>query len=200
LSGAKLLRNAVVAIEVALSFVLLIGCGLMVRSFAALQRSDPGYDPNGVLTFVVNNPRLRSPEEGAAFQRTARERLAALPGVQSVTATTPLPLDGQISNARWGPEEAASDPSKFQQANAHVVLPGYFATMKAKLIAGRVFDETDNRPDAVNIIIDEPLAVKAFPKLSARDVIGKRLYVRFRGNTPEWLTVIGIVGHERHES
>ena len=200
LSGAKLLRNAVVAVEVALSFVLLIGCGLMVRSFAALQKSDPGYDPNGVLTFVVNNPRLQSDGERAAFQRTMRERLSALPGVQSVTATTPLMLDGQIINSRWGPPEAASDATKFQQANAHVVLPGYFATMKAKLVAGRVFDETDNRPEVLNIVIDEPLAVKAFPKSTPRDVIGKQLLVRFRGNQPEMLTVIGIVGHERHES
>jgi putative ABC transport system permease protein len=106
----------VVVTEVALSFVLLVGSGLMMRSFVALQRANPGYDPNGVLTFFIPTPRLPAPEARQAFVRDLRARLLAIPGVQAVTAAAPLPLDGRDGLARWGTEEALSDPSKFQQA------------------------------------------------------------------------------------
>jgi putative ABC transport system permease protein len=120
-----------------------------------------------------------------------------LPGVVAVTAANPLPLDGGIANSRWGPPEAAGDPSKFQQANAHFVLPGYFEAMRTKLIAGRVFTDADNRDSAFVIVIDRLLAAKAFPGESA---IGKRLLVRIRGPEPELLEVIGVVDHQRHET
>jgi putative ABC transport system permease protein len=196
LQGGKLLRNSVVMAEVALSFVLLIGCGLMVRSFVALHRADPGYDASNVLTFVVN-PQAPTVEAREAFMRQLRERLAALPGVRGVTAAAPLPLDGQIANARWGTEEAVADASKFQQANVHAVLPGYFETLRTRLLAGRAFAEPDNRADATGIIIDQRLAAKAFPGQSP---VGKRLYVRVRSEQPEWLEVVGVVAHQRHET
>ncbi|HEU4566306.1 MAG TPA: ABC transporter permease [Gemmatimonadaceae bacterium] len=196
LHGGRLLRNGVVMAEVALSFVLLIGCGLMVRSFVALQRGDPGYDASGVLTFVVN-AQAPSGEARAAFVRQLRERLLAIPGVQAATAATPFPLDGQIGNARWGTEEAATDASKFQQANIHIVLPGYFEAMRTRLLAGRAFTESDDRADATGIIIDQQLAEKAFP---GQQAVGKRLLVRVRSEQPEWLEVIGVVAHQRHES
>src|SRR5919199_1809560 len=123
LSGSgRLLRNGVVMAEVALSFVLLIGCGLMVRSFVALQRIDPGFDPTGVLTFLAG-PQAETDTARAAFMRQLRERLAAIPGVRAVTGAFPIPFDGSIGNVRWGTEEAASDPSKFQQAQIHILLP-----------------------------------------------------------------------------
>ena len=102
LHSGKLLRQGVVVAEVALSFVLLIGSGLMLRSFMALERVDPGFDPNGVLTFTAFNPRARGPNERQAFMRAMQTRLAAIPGVTAVTAASPLPLDGQEANARWG--------------------------------------------------------------------------------------------------
>jgi putative ABC transport system permease protein len=188
MGGGKLLRHGVVMTEVALSFVLLVGCGLMVRSFVALQGTDPGYDPNGLLTFSVP-AQAPTPEERAAFARTLRERLLALPGVQSVTAAAPLPLDGGIGNARWGTEEAVADPGQFRQANRHVVLPGYFATLRTQLRAGRVFDEQDNREDATGIVIDELLAAKAF---GARPAVGQRLFVRVRSEEPEWLQALFV--------
>jgi putative ABC transport system permease protein len=197
LRGGKLLRNGVVMAEVALSFVLLIGCGLMVRSFVELQRTNPGYEPRNMLTFEAGNPFAQSDEARAVYQRRLRERLLGLPGVQAVTAANPLPLDGGISNSRWGPESAAGDPSKFQQANAHFVLPGYFEAMRTQLIAGRVYTEADNRDSAKVIVIDRILAEKAFPGQSA---IGKRLLVRIRSPEPELLEVIGVVGHQRHET
>jgi hypothetical protein len=114
-----------------------------------------------------------------------------------VTAAGPFPLDGGPGNLRWGTEAAAADPAKFQQANVHFVLPGYFDAMKTRLIEGRVYTEADNRPDITGIVVDKRLADKAFPGQSA---IGKRLLVRVRSQEPEWLEVIGVVAHQRHET
>jgi len=197
LARGRRIRNAVVTAEVALSFVLLIGCGLMLRSFIALQHVDPGYDPKGLLTFFAVSGRPGGPDVQAGIIRQLAERLRSVPGVTGVTAASPLPLDGGIVNARWGTEAAVSDPSKFQQSNVHIVLPGYFKVMRTKFIEGRDFTEADNNPNAVLAIIDRNFASKAFPGQSA---IGKRLYVRVRSNDPEWFEVIGVVDRERHET
>ncbi|HEX5074196.1 MAG TPA: ABC transporter permease [Gemmatimonadaceae bacterium] len=197
LARGRRIRNAVVTAEVALSFVLLIGCGLMLRSFIALQHVDPGYDPKGLLTFFALSGRPGGPDVQAGIIRQLAERLRSIPGVTGVTAASPLPLDGGLGNARWGTEAAVTDPSKFQQANVHVILPGYFKVMRSKLIEGRDFTEADNNPNAVLAIIDRNFAAKAFPGQSA---VGKRLYVRVRSNDPEWFEVIGVVDRERHET
>ena len=196
LGGGKLLRSSVVVAEVALSFVLLIGGGLMVRSFIELSRVRPGYDPAGVLTMNVGNRGGRTQPEVQAFQRTLAERLRALPGVEGVTAVNPLPLDGGLFNSRWGKEDAASDASRFQQANVHVVQPGYFEVMRTRLLAGRTYTEADNRQDHLGVIIDDVLAAKAFP---GENPVGRRLLIRTRAQEPEWLEVIGVVDHQRHE-
>jgi len=197
LARGRRIRNAVVTAEVALSFVLLIGCGLMLRSFIALQRVDPGYDPKGLLTFFAVSGRPGGPDVQAGIIRQLADRLRSVPGVTGVTAASPLPLDGGVVNARWGTEVAVTDPSKFQQANVHIVLPGYFKVMRSKFIEGRDFTETDNNPNAVLAIVDRNFAAKAFPGQSA---VGKRLYVRVRSNDPEWFEVIGVVDRERHET
>ena len=197
LGGGKLLRNGVVVAEVALSFVLLVGGGLMVRSFVQLSRVSPGFDPRGVLTFQVGGRAGRSPEEIESFKRQLLERLRALPGVDAATAVAPLPLDGQMINARWGKEDAVSDASRFKQANQHTVLPGYFEAMRTRLLAGRTFVDADNNPAHRGVIIDDILARKAFPD---QDAVGRRLYIRtVRSAEPEWLDVIGVVEHQRHE-
>jgi putative ABC transport system permease protein len=195
LGAGAMLRSGVVMAEVALAFILLVGCGLMLRSFIAIRNASPGFEPGGLLTFVAPNPRLQSPEAGQAFMRQVRERLDGLPGVESVTAASPFPLDGQAQNARWGTEKAVTDPAAFQQADVHVVLPGYFAAMRTPLIAGRDFTDADNRPDANLVIIDRLVAAKAFPGQSP---IGKRLFIRARTAEPEWYEVIGLVEHQRN--
>lgn len=197
LSRATWLRNAIVVIQVALSFVLLIGAGLMVRSSIALASINPGYDPKGLLTFTIGTQGGRSADERATLVRQLRDAFAAIPGVQGVAASSPLPLDGALLNARWGKEEAATDPTKFQQANLHRVLPGYFEVMGTRLLAGRAYTDADNTQSVRDVVIDDILARKAFPAESA---IGKRLYVRSRGQEAEWHTIIGVVEHQRHES
>ncbi len=196
LGSGRLLRNAVVIAEVALSFVLLIGTGLMLRSFIALQRVDPGYRPQGVLTFFL--PIIaNSPQQAAAKVNDLRRRVAAIPEVSAVTASSFLPLDGGIPLARWGTQEALTDASKYRQANAFVVLPGYFEALGTRLIAGRTFTEGDNRPEAKVMIIDQNLAAKAFPHESP---VGKRLLSRVFTTEAEWYEVIGVVAHQRHET
>jgi putative ABC transport system permease protein len=197
LAGGRVLRNAVVVTEVALAFVLLVGSGLMFRSFAALLKADPGYDPNGVLTFFLPNLGRPSPQARAAFVQDLQSRLEGLPGVTAVTAVGPLPLDGNSANARWGPEAAAADPSLFQQANLHVVQPGYFEVMRTRLVDGRPFTREDNDTALRRLVVDVNFAQKAFPGQSA---VGKRILARIRTNEAEPYDIIGVVAHQRHET
>jgi putative ABC transport system permease protein len=198
LGGVGLLRNVVVVAEVALSFVLLIGSGLMFRSFLELQRIDPGFNPHGLLTFLLLGGRGgQQPQERAARQREIQTSLRNLPGVQAVTGSFPLPLAGGFSPIRWGLEPALTDPSKFQAVDFQIVLPGYFEVLRTPLIAGRTFTDADNAPDRMLVLIDQMLAAKAFPGESA---IGKRLLIRIRTPEPEWVEVIGVVAHQRDTS
>ena len=200
LHAGRYLRQGVVIAEVALSFVLLVGAGLMVRSFMALEHVDPGFDPTGVLTFTAPNGRLRSPDDRHAYSNELADRLRAIPGVTDVTAAGPLPLDGVEANVRWGTLDARTDPSRFRQSTFHVVRPGYFAAMHARMIAGRAFTEADNVRDATGIVIDDQLASKAFPDQSPQSIIGKSLLVRVTTPEAQRYQIIGIAGHERHQS
>ncbi len=199
LRGGRRLRGGVVVAEVALSFILLVGAGLMLRSFVALGRVDPGFDPNNVLTFFL---QPQGPQEGqrAAFMQQVRRRLLAIPGVTAVTAATPLPLDGAIISARWGTEAVLTDPSAFRQADFKFILPGYFETLRTRLIAGRVFTEADDALGPTGpkqVVIDDRVAQRAFPNGSA---VGNRVMLRINTPEPEWFDVIGVVAHQRHGS
>jgi putative ABC transport system permease protein len=196
-SGATV-RNLVVMAEVALSFVLLVGSGLMFRSFLDLERVDPGFDAHNLLTFQLQfpgNPTHRpTPEERAAMVRQIEDRLRAISGVQNVTASFPFPLTGDFSPIRWGTADAGKDPSRYQATDFEVVLPGYFETTRTPLLAGRTFTDDDNLPGRNHVIVDQMLADKAFPGQSA---VGKRILTRFgrlRRNLWrlwEWLRING---------
>jgi len=202
LRGGRALRNGVVVLELGLSFVLLIGFGLMLRSFVAVLRVNPGYDPGHVLTFLLQ-PSQRAETDRAAFLELVNKRLQAIPGVEDVSAASPLPLDGGVVNVPWATETGAADPSAFRQANFHIVRPRYFETLSTTLIDGRTFTDADNSPTTMNVVVDELLASRAFPNVSA---IGKTLLVRNLQqngpNAPQNLKVqiIGVVHHQRHES
>ena len=195
--GAARLSNAVVVVEVALAFVLLIGSGLMFRTFLAIQRVNLGFDPRGLLTFQLLGNIGNKPEEAANFKRQLREQLDAIPGVQNVTASFPLPLAGGFSPVRWGGSEALEDPSKFQAADLQIVLPGYFEAMGTKVLAGRTFTQDDNKPEQKLLIVDQALAAKAFPNESA---VGKRILFRVRTPEAQWGEIIGVVAHQRNTS
>jgi predicted permease len=147
------------------------------------------------LTFLIQNNRAEGQEGRRAFQRTMIERLKAIPGVVDATSAGPIPLDGGNSLARYGPVEAATDPSKFQQAIAHFVQPGYFEFTQTPIVAGRSFTEADNRPDVKVIIIDDLMAAQLFPN---GDAIGQRMLARVTTPEPDTFQVIGVVKHQRH--
>jgi putative ABC transport system permease protein len=186
------LRDAVVMAEVALSFVLLIGSGLMLRSFLELRRVDPGYRPHGLLTFFVTRSWELSRQQGRLeLLRELRARLQALSGVESATAALVLPLGGGArprSPAPTRPGPAAS----IVGADLQQVMPGYFETLGTPLLAGRTFTERDNAPGRNMVVVDQLFAKKAFPNESA---IGKRILLPDPA-TP-WAEVIGVVAHQR---
>ena len=195
LASGGLSRKIVVGIEVALAYVLLIGSGLMVRSFLELQRIDPGFSPQGLLTFQVQSDRfLPTPQERAVVIRQLEDRLRAIPGVQRVTAANPFPLTGGFSPIRWGTEEALADASKYKAVDPLIVLPGYFETMHTSLIEGRTFKEDDNQPGRTDVVVDKILADRAYPNQSA---VGKRILIRIQTPEPVWVNIIGVVAHER---
>ncbi len=161
----------------------------------ALQNANPGFDPNNVMTFLIQNNRAQGAEARAAFQRTMLERLKAVPGVVDATSAGPIPLDGQNSLARVGPLDAATDPAKFQQAIAHFVQPGYFAFTRTPIIAGRAFTDADNNQAAKVIIIDDLLAAQLFPDGHA---VGRRMLARVTTPEPDTFEIIGVSKHQRH--
>jgi len=186
--------GAIVVLEVALCFVLLVGSGLMFRSFREIRRVDPGFDPDGLMTFQLLGGRPGPAEQRTALQRQLEERLRAIPGVTSVTAANPFPLAGNFSTIRWGLEDALTDNAKYQAVDWQIVRPGYFDTMRTPLVAGRTFTEADNDPKRNLAVVDTMLASKAFPNDEA---LGKRILIRIRTVEPEWVEIIGVVGHQR---
>ncbi len=197
LAGGRM-RSVVAIVEVALSFVLLVGSGLMVRSFVELQHIDAGYDSRNLLTFQVLGGRpVTKPEEQQARVRAIGEKLRVIGGAEGVTASAFLPLAGGFSTIRWGKEDALTDPSKFRSVDWQLVLPGYFQTMRTPLVAGREFTDADNTPQRALAVIDTVMAAKAFPNESP---IGKRILIRIRGPQPEWVEIVGVVAHQRQSS
>jgi putative ABC transport system permease protein len=198
LSGAARLRNAVIVAEVALSFVLLIGSGLMVRSFVSLVRTDPGFDPNGVLTFGVTNLRFRSADEARGTLAQLRDKFAAIPGVTAVTTSNTVPFDGNDPSGRWGTQDAMNDLTRFRQGGFVQAPPSYFDVMRVRLLAGRLFTQAENDdPQSKVVVIDDETAKLAFGTASP---LGKTIYARIRTDVPEAYTVIGVVNHHRHLS
>jgi putative ABC transport system permease protein len=195
-AARRMVRNAVVIVEVALSLVLLIGAGLMVRSFVELTNVSPGFESEGVITFSAA-PTYPQPADRANFNAELQRRLEALPGVTRAATAFPLPLDGNLFNGRYGSEEALTDPEAFGQASYRAVSPGYFETMGTRLLAGRTFSEADNADSATVVVVDEKLASILWPEESA---VGKRFLIRAVTAEPEWVEVIGVVEHQRAEN
>lgn len=199
LMGGSALRSVVVMAEVALSFVLLVGSGLMFRSFFELQHIDPGFDPHRLLIFqIAGTPQnADTPEKLAVFARTVEDRLRSIPGVESVTAANRFPFEPGVFPIRWGTEGALADASKFQATDFADVLPGYFETMHIPVREGRTFGEDDNLPKRDVVVVDDLLARKAFHGQSA---VGRRILIRVRSPQPEWVQIVGVVAHQRESS
>jgi predicted permease len=189
------LRAALVVAEVALALVLLVGAGLFLRSLAALEDVNPGFQPNGVITAGVSLPRAHYADGGKrnAFYRAVLGNLAGMPGVASVAAATPVPFSGDGGSASFAIEGRPSPPGDpGPHGDIGFVSPDFFAALKIPIRKGRVFSDVD-RPDTEPVaLIDEILARQYWPN---EDPIGKHLR---RGRSAPWATIVGVVGHVKN--
>ena len=195
--GAKgqRVRNSLVVAEVALALVLLIGAGLMMRSFMHLQKTDIGMDPSRTLTFRVGLPEAQFPDRESAvrFFEQLIPKLATLPGVESAGATNALPASGNIGMSAFV-LEGEPEPKELQDARNMRqidITPGYFQTVRVPLLRGRDFTPADNKDAPHVTIIDEDAARAWFPN---QDPIGHQLRLLDKpGEPPRWATIIGMV-------
>ena len=195
------MRTILVAVQVALGVVLVVGAGLVARSFVRLQGVDPGFVPDHVLSFRLGLVGARDGDSHAfnAFSRTFEKEVAALPGVTAVAAVSHLPFD-HIPN--WGGPYLATpgaDETTAPMADYRAVTPDFFAAAGAHLVAGRGFTEADDENVAPVVMVDERLAKLTWPNRSA---IGQRLGLdpQSNGHPASWATVVGVVRHLRHTS
>ena len=194
-------RSALVVCQIALSVVLLVGAALMVRTFLEIQRVDPGFGSEGMLSFRIALPgqRYRTPEAFNEFGRRLQAELETVPGVTGVGSVSHLPYDN-LPN--WGGpyiSKPGQDETTAVFSDHRAVTPGLFETVGARLVEGRFFTEDDDTRIAPVAIVDDQLARRAWPGESA---IGKRIAADpfSTGHPVFWATVVGVVHHVRHRS
>jgi putative ABC transport system permease protein len=196
------LRHLLVVSEVALALVLLIGAGLLIKSFSRLTEINPGFQTDGVLTFQVTLTEEKSSAQKVNFTQQIVERLKALPGVEAAAATDSLPL---TPFNRIGPAEIEGQPPidinklrrgelRVRPVSRPVVTTDYFNAMGIQLKNGRTFTSQDARPNAGVVIVNEAFEKHHFPGGSA---IGKRIHLLGPSAGPHWLTVVGVVSDVR---
>lgn len=199
LRGGRRLHSLLVAFEVALSVVLLVGAGLMVRNFDAINRTDPGFVADDVLSFQVNLPVQRYPDfaQRREFIYAFQQRLARLPGIEQAGATTPLPLTGRPFNGRYANQAPAGDDTAYRQANYRIVLPGYFETMRTPLLAGRHLSRDDEVSARRVVVVDDVMATAAWPDDSP---LGKQVWLRLNQPDPIAFEVVGVVRRQLQDN
>ncbi len=186
-------RNFLVASEFALALMLLIGAGLMIRSFFALQSVDPGFNPHNVLSMVVSVAGSKEAEPGhrAVFYPQLLDRLRSLPGVEAAGGINHLPLAGDL----WGwpfkiEGRPKSLPGESPSCVYRMVTPGYFQAMRLPLLRGRDITAEDTASAPGVVVINERAAARYWP---GEDPIGKRVsFGSDKVTGPNWLTIIGI--------
>ncbi|MGB8474102.1 MAG: ABC transporter permease [Candidatus Acidiferrum sp.] len=195
------LRSFLIVSEFALALILLVGAGLMIRSFFALQSIDPGFNPNHVLSMIVSvaGTQEAEPHHRAIFYKQVIERIEALPSVEAAGGINHLPLAGDT----WGfpftiKGRAKSRPGESPTAVYRVVMPGYFETMRLPVLRGRAIAATDDAGAPGVVLINERAAQKYWP---GEDPLGKQVtFDDDKKNPPTWLTVIGIVRNAKQEN
>ena len=193
--GRRHLRSALVVGEVALALVLLVGAGLFLRSLAALEDVNPGFQSTGIVTAGLSLPPAHYADAGKriAFYRAVLGNLAAMPGVTSVAAALPVPFSGDGGSASFAIEGRPSPPGDpGPHGDVGYVSPDYFTALKIPVRQGRVFTDLDRQDTEPVVLIDEILARQYWP---GEDPIGKHL--RRRRSAP-WATIVGLVGHVRN--
>lgn len=189
-AGRRLLRESMVALEVAVSLVLLIGTGLLVRSFLKLAGENPGFRSENVLTATVSLPAAQYHEaaQRAVFARTLLERARAIPGVRSAATVDYLPYSGGPGSRIEIPGRPDSPNEPTQVVWQTRTSPGYFRTLGIPLLRGRDISASDEQGSPGAAVIDETVAKRFFANV---DPIGMRVMLPFPGVT---LPIVGVVG------
>ena len=192
--------SLLVVLETALGFVVVIGAGLLVRSFLRIEQVQLGFQPGGVLSFRVI-PRGERYSQGAqrvVFYQQAIERLQALPGVQSAAAVTFIPLT--LAKGRKGftiEGRAPTGPGQIPIASYDIVTPTYFQTMQVPLLEGRDFSWSDSPQTQPVVIVNEAMAKRYW---AGEDPLGKRFHQAGPDDKFPWMTIIGVVSDVREFS
>ena len=190
------LRNLLVVSEFALSLVLLIGAGLMIKSLLRLQEVKPGFDSNKLLTMriALPSPKYEKFEQSHAFFEQLFDRLQARPDVKSVGAINLLPFGGGGGDRSFSIEDQPAAPGQLRpDEQVRFVTPSYFSTMGIPLLSGRDFTRRD-LPDTPPVaIVNNAFARKFWPNGNA---MGKR--ISFSANNPKWYEIVGVVGNVKH--
>jgi predicted permease len=188
------MRRLLVMAELALSVVLLVGAGLLIRSFVGLQNVAPGFNPASILTLelTMTGRKYVSGDVAVETYRQLWERLRALPGVEGAGGVSALPLSQMFA---WGPITVEGRPlpagEKFINADIRIVSGDYFQTMEIPLVRGRLIDRFDTRTGARVVLVDEHMAAQLWP---GEDAVGKRIRTGGADADTPWLTVVGVVG------
>ncbi len=195
--GSSRLRGTLVVAQVALALVLLVGAGLMVRSFMNLTGVDPGFDGNNVLTLEYRVPRNKYPEpqQQWRFHEQAVAAVQALPGVESVASVGAIPHGGNVAEASFTlPDRAAPPAGQEPRAQSNRADTNYFRTMKIPLVQGRVFSPQDKSDAPLVIVINQTMARRYWPNANP---LGKQVHLPDFAVTA---SVVGVVGDVRHDS
>ena len=188
------LRSALVVTEIALAVVLLVGAGLLMKSLLRLLQTDPGFNPENVLTMTVVVPpdKYQQPNLQIGFQDQLRDRVSALPGVTEVGTVNILPLQPGNTTRVYVEGEPIPPPGQELESNIRTVSDSYFKTLGVPLVAGRMFDATDKPNDPPTVIIGKTMADRMF---GGRNPIGRRL--KYHGVEAPPVTIVGVVGDVR---
>jgi len=191
------LRSLLIVCQVALSLILLIGSGLLIRSFLRLQEQAFGFQPERVLSCFVLMARNRYPDAGARFrfQEEVIARIRETPGVESAGAISTLPLSGNDARRPFKVPGQPELPDPQNITQFRVVTKDYFKAMGIPLRSGRFFDDSDRQDSTGVAIINEKLARRLWPN---EDPVGKNIIVPDMG-TPEMRLIVGVVGAVRHD-
>jgi putative ABC transport system permease protein len=197
--GSSRLRSSLVVAEIALSLILLVGAGLLARSFLSLLKTNPGFNPENVMTMQLVLPAAKYKDDAqrTAFFADLVQRAQSVPGVQTAAAVNYLPLGGSNSSDDFLVEGVPEPPPGQEFGGRYrVCTPDYFQTMGISLLKGRTFTAADKVGSTPVVIVNETLAQKHWPN---GDAIGKR--IRFYGplERAPWMEVVGIVQDVRHD-
>jgi predicted permease len=189
--GQHRLHQGLIAAQVGMAVIVLIGAGLLTKSFGALLRSELGFSPENVLTFEVSLPQATYPDPAAraGFHRRLHEQIQTLPGVAVVGATSWLPASGNYHE--WGYGLAGGEQQDDWNTGVRVVQGSYFEAMSIRLVEGRLFGPQDHADSPPVTIVSESLARRHWPDTTA---VGKTIHVAQADRT-----IVGVVGDTRHD-